>query len=238
LPENGLRLRRLQCCGPVQQNKRRKLKEQQHILSWSAIAKNTVHKNGSRLYGQEDKDLPGLLLSIYQYLGLDYPKFYKMDQLSKLGWLASEILLQHEAWIGSCPPEEIGLILSNANSSLDTDHKYWETVKAVASPAVFVYTLPNIMMGEISIRNGFKGENGFFIFDRWDAAFLEQYVGYLLDTQLVTVCICGWVELLGDEYQAVLFLVTTGPGDPPGNTAGDLLFTKENLDRIYKEATQ
>lgn len=214
------------------------MKEQQHILSWSAIVKNTVHKNGSRLYTVEDKDLPDLLLSVYRYLGLDYPKFYKMDQLSKLGWLASEILLQHEARIGSYPPEEIGLVLSNANASLDTDYKYWATVKAVASPAVFVYTLPNIMMGEISIRNGFKGENGFFIFDRFDAAFLEQYVGYLFDAQLLTVCICGWVDLLDDDYQAVLFLVRTGPGDLAANAAGDLLFTKENLDKIYKEATQ
>jgi hypothetical protein len=214
------------------------LKRQQHILSWCTIANNTVRSNGSSLYTQEDSHLSHLLLSIYQHLGLDYPKFYKMDQLSKLGWLASEILLQHETRIGSYASEEIGLVLTNANASLDTDYKYWETVKAVASPAVFVYTLPNIMMGEISIRNGFKGENGFFIFDRFNAAFLEQYVGYLFDAQLLTVCICGWVDLLDDEYQAVLFLVANGPDDVAANATGALLFTEENLDKIYKEAQQ
>lgn len=174
-----------------------------------------------------DTGLSERLLSLYRSLGLDYPKFYKMDQLSKLGWLASEILLKDNTILSTMLPEEIGIVLTNANSSLDTDVKYLDTVKDIASPAVFVYTLPNIMIGEISIRNKFKGENAFFIFDRFDAEFLELYVGQLLDTGVLKACICGWVDVLGEEYKAALFLVA--------RKQSDIVFSKENMDKIFRE---
>src|SRR5258706_16052189 len=115
-----------------------------------------------------------------------------MDNLSKLGWLASEILLKDNFRAEKYQPEETGLVLANANASLDTDLKYFETVKDIPSPSVFVYTLPNIMIGEICIRNNFKGENSFFVSPEFDAAFLEQYVNDLMDNNVLQVCICGW----------------------------------------------
>jgi len=148
-----------------------------------------------------------------------------MDNLSKLGWLAAEILLQ-ELTTHDYRPEEIGVMLSNANSSLDTDLRYFETIKEMASPSLFVYTLPNIVTGEICIRNNFKGENAFFVSDSFDAGFMEQYVGDLLDRGILSVCICGWVDVYEDAYCAVLFLVKKGNEG--------ILFTKEDMDKIFK----
>src|SRR5580658_10472690 len=74
-------------------------------------------------------DLGGFLQSVYQYSGVNYPRFYKMDNLSKLGWLAAEILLQDGFQAGDYRAEEIGIVLANANASLDTDLKYFDTVK-------------------------------------------------------------------------------------------------------------
>ena len=82
-------------------------------------------------------------------------------------------------------PEDIGVVLANANSSLDTDIKYFETVKDIASPALFVYTLPNIVIGEICIRHNFKGENAFFIFEEFDAGFIQQYVSNLINNNII-----------------------------------------------------
>ena len=151
-----------------------------------------------------------------------------MDNLSKLGWLATEILLKDNFNAVACKAEEVGIVLSNANASLDTDIKYYETAKDIASPALFVYTLPNIVIGEISIRHHFKGENAFFISEKFDAEFIEQYVSGLLNNNILQCCICGWVELLEDQYKAVLFLVENEPGSPKK------LFTKENLNKIYQ----
>jgi len=171
-------------------------------------------------------DVPAFLLSAYQFLEVNYPKFYKMDNLSKLGWLAAEVLLTGTD-IKAYKPEKVGLILTNANASLDSDLKYMESVNDIPSPALFVYTLPNIMIGEICIRNNFKGEDAFFIFEKFDAAFIETYVNNLLNNQVLNACICGWVDVLGDDYKAVLFLIEKE--EKPNSVR----FSKKNLDSIF-----
>ena len=97
------------------------------------------------------------------------------------------------------------LILSNANASLDVDLRYVKTIPAGASPALFVYTLPNIVIGEISIRQHFKGENAFFVFKQFDGNFIAGYVTGLFDNNLVKTCICGWVDILKEDYRAIAF---------------------------------
>lgn len=153
-----------------------------------------------------ENDIPGFLLSVYQHLGVKYPKFYKMDNLAKLGWLAAEILLR-DFDATKYQPTDIGVVLTNASSSLDADRRYYDSVQDIASPALFVYTLPNIVIGETCIRHHFKGENAFYIFDRFNAGFIANYVSDLLNNQQLQVCICGWVELIDNDYKAVLFLV-------------------------------
>jgi 3-oxoacyl-(acyl-carrier-protein) synthase len=171
------------------------------------ISNHTVCKNGQTVFTNKLTDIPGFLLSVYKHFEIDYSRFYKMDTLSKLGWLASEVLLKDSFVKENYQPEDIGVVLSNANASLDTDQKYMESVKDIASPALFVYTLPNIVTGEICIRNNFKGEDAFFLADKFDADFIHTYVSGLLDNGNIQACICGWVELLGDKYKAALYLV-------------------------------
>ena len=152
-----------------------------------------------------------------------------MDNLSKLGWLASEILLKDSYKKDNYRAQDIGLILSNANSSLDTDQKYMESVNDIPRSSLFVYTLPNIVAGEICIRNNFKGENAFFVFDSFNAGFIENYVSSLLDNNVLQACICGWIELLGDEYKAALFLIEKLKSKEA------VVFTKEQMNKIFED---
>jgi hypothetical protein len=172
-----------------------------------------VYKDGGPVFIVDSSDLATFLLSVYQHFGLNYPKFYKMDNLSKLGWLAAEVLLKDTFDKTRYRPEEVGLVLTNANSSLDADIKYWDSAQDVASPSLFVYTLPNIVIGEICIRNGFKGEDAFYVTGAFDAGFIHQQVSYLLDNGILKTCICGWVDLIGQDYKAALFLVEQGDGE-------------------------
>lgn len=141
-----------------------------------------------------------------------------------MGLLAAEVLLKDHPT--EYLPGKKGIVLSNSSASLDTDIRYYKTTNDIASPALFVYTLPNIVIGEISIRFHFKGENAFFINEKFEPAFMEQYVSNLLNNNILQACICGWIELLEDEYKTVLFLVekTVKTGIP---------FSKENLNKIY-----
>ena len=152
-----------------------------------------------------------------------------MDNLSKLGWLATEILLMDGFTNDNYKPEDIGVVLSNANSSLDTDQKYMASVADIASPALFVYTLPNIVTGEICIRNNFKGEGAFFISESFDAGFIADYVNNLLNTHILQTCVCGWIDLLGDEYKAALYLVERI------KTADAVSFTAENMTQLFEK---
>jgi hypothetical protein len=199
-----------------------------YITASCIISKNVVYKDERKVFENKEVILPDFLLSLYQHLDIKYPKFYKMDNLCKLGWLAAEILLKDSFKTDKYQPEETGVVLSNASSSLDTDIRYYETAKDIASPALFVYTLPNIVIGEICIRHHFKGENAFFITEKFDAEFIEQYAANLINNNILQACICGWVELLDDEYKEVLFLVEKEPSPVP------MLFTNENINKIYQ----
>lgn len=198
-----------------------------HITASCSINENMVRKNGQVIYSLAGKGPMDLFVGIYQHFLLEYPRFYKMDSLAKLGWLASEILLKESFDANAYKPEQTGLILCNTNASLDTDIKYLATTNEIASPSVFVYTLPNIMTGEISIRNRFKGENAFFISASFDAVFLQEYVSSLLNQDILQACICGWVELLDKEYKAVLFLVEKKEAPDA------ILFSSENMNELF-----
>ena len=168
------------------------------------------------------------LNAVYTHFEISYPKFHKMDQLCKLGILAAELLLKDSGHSDKYGETETGLVLSNANASLDVDLKYAKTIQTGASPALFVYTLPNIVIGEISIRWHFKGENAFFVFKQFDATFMAQYVNNLFFTNVIQACVCGWLELMGEDYKAVLLLVEKQ------KTTQSLDFTEDNINKIYR----
>lgn len=199
-----------------------------HITSSCIIYKQIVYKDGIPVFEKENLSITDFLLAIYKHYEVKYPKFYKMDNLAKLGWLAAELLLKDHLSTGKYEPDAMGIVLANANSSLDADIKYYESVKTIASPSLFVYTLPNIVIGEICIRHNIKGENAFFIFDAFDAGFMEEYVANLFNNNILQCCICGWVELLGEQYKTVLFLIERD------NTGRGHLLTKDNLNKIYQ----
>jgi hypothetical protein len=199
-----------------------------HITATCTINNNTVYKNGEQVFSNPGASVNDFFLYLYKELKTEYARFYKMDNLCKLGWLTSEILLKESFHKKNYDPEQTGLVFCNSNSSLDTDIRYQETIKDIPSPSVFVYTLPNIMIGEICIRNHFKGESSFFVFEKFDAAFIDQYVNNLLNNDILQACICGWVELLKNEYKAVLYLVEKK------TAGGGRLFNRQNIHSLFE----
>jgi hypothetical protein len=204
------------------------LNSDRYITNSCLISDNKIFKNSEPIfdhYGTAEEFFD----FTYKYLNVTYPKFHKMDQLCKLGFLAAEILLKDSGHEKKYSDTETGLVLSNRHASLDVDLKYAKTIKTGASPALFVYTLPNIVIGEISIRHRFKGENAFFVFNHFDGNFIAGYVNDLFERNLVGSCICGFVDILKEDYRASLFLIEKGN---PGNA---ITFTAENLKLLNKQ---
>lgn len=183
-----------------------------HIHSSCVICNNKIYKNNQPIFSSDDKHSADFLFAAYKKFELNYPRFYKMDLLSKLGWLCAELLLQKNDIKEKYKLGDVGLIFSNANASLHSDTKYFQSIGDIPSPALFVYTLPNIVTGEICIRHGFKGENAFFITEKFDPEFLENYISGLMKNNSIQVCICGWIEFLETNYKSALYLVEKNDG--------------------------
>jgi hypothetical protein len=191
------------------------------IISYCIIRNNNILRDGEVIFTQPGIPLDEFLTRVYAHFHFAYPKFFKMDRLCKLGWLASEILLS--SLKDGRPTSSTAVVLSNAHSSLDTDLRYWESAQAVASPSLFVYTLPNIVGGEICIRNKFTSESMFFISPMFDAEQMSQYVNLILNTGQSDTCLAGWVDVMGEAADVFLYLTSHSDGTGEPHTATNLL---------------
>ncbi|MCU4154372.1 hypothetical protein J1N10_00160 [Carboxylicivirga sp. A043] len=179
--------------------------ENNQIIKEVSIEHGKVLINQSEFFTGETSDLGPFLKSLYKQLNLKYNKYFKMDHLSKLGFLASEVLLLNEGIANET--DEVAIILANASSSLHTDVKYQESIADIPSPSVFVYTLPNIVIGEISIRNKFYGEHMFFVQPSYNKEELLDYTTCLFNSTPCKYAIVGWVEVnRNGDYSAKLML--------------------------------
>ncbi|MFH0786679.1 MAG: 3-oxoacyl-ACP synthase [Pseudomonadota bacterium] len=203
------------------------------------IKNHRVILNGIVELTLSERSVGPFFRSLYRHYQINYPKFFKMDNLSQLCFLSAEILLQGTEFLRNTPGEEIGIILGNASSSWESDEKHQESIRDrgdyFPSPSVFVYTLPNIMAGEIAIRHKIKGENTVFIFEQFDPGFWVEYVSELFQNQRVKGCLCGWVEWQRDYYESFLFVVE--PKDHlkrPEKGGHWLVFDRLNLGKLFK----
>ena len=208
------------------------IKSMEHITASCVVENGAVYRNGALIYTAGFPAPADFLPEVYRHFDWQYPKFYKMDPLSRLGWITTELLLGPGWDTTTYRPEDLAIVLSNAHSSLDTDYRYNETIRDIPSPSVFVYTLPNIMIGEICIRHGIKGESAFFLSPSFDPLLLAGYTRLLLQQDLANAAIVGWVDLLGDDYKAALFLIerTKGPDAPE--------FTPETMHAIFQNPSK
>lgn len=200
-----------------------------YIQSYCHIKNDQLWLNGKNIFKDAQKnDLKGFLKNSYKNQNINYPKFFKMDNLSKLAILASELILS------KVDVQEydnnIALVFSNNASSLDTDRKHQKTINDLddyfPSPAIFVYTLPNIGIGEISIKHQLKSENAFFVFEEFNAGFHRNYENSLIQNKKSKAVLGGWVNVDEENYSAFLYLVSKH---------GAIEHTEQNLLKLYKE---
>lgn len=150
---------------------------------------------------QEGQEHHSLLTSLYKQMIGNYPKFYKMDGLSRLGFVASEILLNAEK--GDMDKER-AIIFFNHSSSIASDRNYKESINGkdnyFPSPSIFVYTLPNIVTGEIAIRNHFHGETSFFILPDKDERMMEEILQASCRDAQSKSFLTGWIDYEDERH--------------------------------------
>lgn len=195
----------------MQQYYLRKVESKYFISSFAKIKKGKVVRNSQTLDFTYSGESGKFLKSLYKYLNLNYPKFYKMDALCKLAFLTAEFLLEGIDLKEKYDPSEVAMVFANSTSSIDTDVKHNESIfdkeRYFPKPAVFVYTLPNIMLGELSIRHTLRGENIFYVSKEFDADLMVSSTLNLLQTTRHKACIIGWVDYLNEDFNSGMFLI-------------------------------
>jgi hypothetical protein len=216
------------------------MKENLLLTHWCMIQGNRLIINDKiDVVTENFSNFAGFLKALYKKELLTYPKFYKMDSLSKLGFLTSEKLFKESNVLENYRKEDIGIVIFNSSSSLDTDFVYQKTIADKSnyfpSPSVFVYTLPNILIGEICIRHKIKGENAFLVSEKFDPDMIVDHVTSLMESGRVAACLCGWVEVLGDNYKSMLVFVENASAILPKDNQPALqkTFTAKNINNIY-----
>lgn len=175
------------------------------------IENSRINVNEESIFQSETENFGLFIREAFKNLGGNNMKFYKMDDLCKLGYIAAEYLLKDITFA----PTEMGIVLANASSSLHTDIKHefalegGENGDAVVSPATFVYTLPNVVIGEICIHHKIQGENTFFIERNYQPERLEAYAQIAMKKGNLKYCIIGWCDLLDNKYKAEFKLIET-----------------------------
>ncbi len=150
----------------------------------------------NKLVAELADDTPlATIVAAYKALVKPYPKFFKMDILSKAAFVASEILLQQIETTDTETNNCTAVMLSTASGCIDVDRKFEESRNEIASPALFVYTLPNIMLGEICIKNKFKGEQLCTISEQYNEELMLMNVTDLLTYRGTLRCLFGHIEV-------------------------------------------
>lgn len=138
------------------------------------------------------------LNELYHRLEMNYPKFFKMDRLSKVGILAAEMVMRSVGQATDNVKNDWGVICFNRAASLDDDRTYQETINDAEnyfpSPSVFVYTLANIVIGEMAIKYKLQGETSFYVSENYDKEVITKAVSDAFATTSNHYLLAGWVD--------------------------------------------
>ena len=163
------------------------------------ITQDEIIVDGNRLdvksHGKE------MLTEVYKTKIGNYPKFYKMDMLSRLAFVASELLI-------GCDEEnddhsnDRAVVLFNHSSSIIADRQYVKSIDKndfFPSPAAFVYTLPNITTGEIALRNGYHAETSFYILAARNEKLMQRVIKSTFIDRDIKSVIGGWIDCPSED---------------------------------------
>ena len=151
-----------------------------------------------------------LVTEIFKKFLADGSRFFKMDLYSRLAYVATSLLAKD--FLEGCDSEEVALVVFTQNGSVLADRKHLSTFsnpeEFFPSPAVFINTLPNVVLGEIAVKNTIKGETTLVLLPGRDESAMNRIIDATLAATKPAVMICGWIDCdAEDSFTAELKLL-------------------------------
>ena len=159
--------------------------------------------------GPENKGA-ALLTEIFKESLANGSRFFKMDLFSRLAYVAVGLLAKDAP--GEYVPEETGLLIFTLNGSVLADRKHLSTFakpdEYYPSPAIFINTLPNVVLGEMAVTHRIKGETTLVMLPGRDEETMDSILDATLAATRPSVLITGWVDCESENtFQAKLKLL-------------------------------
>ena len=145
---------------------------------------------------------------LYKECLSDDARYYKMDLFSRLAYVGTGLLAKDN--LAGCAPEDIGLLIFTKNGSVLADRKHLSTFSQeyYPSPAIFINTLPNVVLGEIAVTHQIKGETTLVMLPGENQELMENILAATLSATQPSALITGWVDCESENvFQASLKLI-------------------------------
>ncbi len=150
------------------------------------------------------------LNAVFELLEVDYSEFYRMDEFSKLGFIAAELLMRHN---GSDPhtfKPHMGVVIHSRSGTLGADYRTLQALRGESDdPHAYKRSIPNAICADIACRFKLGGEMGLILADGfvYEHFFRTSYGMFQTDPDLDTL-LGGYVECYGGYVSALLCLLT------------------------------
>lgn len=141
----------------------------------------------------------------------------RFDRYTRMGCAAVALALSDAGFDPKNKNPKTGLLLAGQYGSFVTDMDFHETTfdgGGFASPHLFSYTLPNIVIGECANLFGFMGPTYCIDSDNGRASQALYQAAIYLQTCTAEAMLVGWLEILpeaspgGQEGAAILYFTT------------------------------
>ena len=198
-------------------SKQAEVNEKNEALRHQPVIRHSVHLS------EKDVTVDGVKLAVtsmgkalvtelYKKTGGDYPRFYKMDLLCRIGLVATQLLLKAEETTTSDAAEHRAVVIVGRSGSIHADLNYLTSIMHAddffPSPERFVYTLPNIVTGEIAMRYHYHGETSFYLLPTRDTSIVSDIVQSACLDPDTTGVRGGWIDCETDNrFEAELSIL-------------------------------
>ena len=139
---------------------------------------------------------PALLTEIYKKNLADQSRFFKMDLYSRLAYVGTGLLAKDA--LNGYDPADLAIFIFTQNGSVLADRKHLSSFsnpeEFYPSPAVFINTLPNVVLGEIAVKNNIKGETTLVLLPSRDEATMNTVIQASVAATRPSAVIYGWVD--------------------------------------------
>ena len=123
--------------------------------------------------------------------------------------------------------DALGIVLQSEKGCLESDINHQIRVDEKSpSPAIFVYTLSNIVIGEISIRNKWFGESILFIEKEHELDNIIRHSSTLMMNNKCQICLVGTIDSFKNEHNLKMAIIEKDQDGPE--------FTSKNLKNIFE----